>query len=58
MDLNQLYFEHQILLMRAGHAACQRAGQMHRESARAIAVAIACLHRASGAAALQQWESR
>ncbi|MDF8332990.1 hypothetical protein [Novosphingobium cyanobacteriorum] len=57
MDLNQLYFDHQLQLMRARSTPCASARLRHRESAGRIAHAIATVHRASGAAALRQWEA-
>jgi hypothetical protein len=48
MDLNQLYFDHQISLMRAEATGCGRTRIFHR---------IALRHRASGAAALWHWET-
>lgn len=57
LDLNQLYFDHQILLMRAHLAVCDKARLLHRDAARSVARAIASLHRASGATALLQWEA-
>lgn len=57
MDLNQLYFDHQISLMRAEATGCGRTRIFHRNNASTIARRIALRHRASGAAALWHWET-
>ena len=58
MDLNQLYFDHQISLMRAAGAGCDRLRLLHHNNALAIARRIACIHRDSGARAVGGWLQR
>lgn len=53
MDLNQLYFEHQLLLMRA---TCGAQHEKHEVAASLIAGRIGCMQRALGAAAAPVWE--
>ncbi|MBO9574874.1 MAG: hypothetical protein J7494_03975 [Sphingobium sp.] len=55
MDLNELYFDHQISLMRADAADCGRLRLLHRNNALAIARRIVGIHRASGAGAVISW---
>ena len=57
LDLNQLYFDHQISVMR--RAATDNAGlrRVHGNNAAIVAHRIARIHRASGAAALYDWET-
>ncbi len=57
MDLNRLYFDHQVSLMRASAARCAQGRQRHRADATATARSIETIHRASGAAALGEWEA-
>ena len=56
MDLNQLYHDHQLLLMRADFARCDASRLVHRVDASAIAQRIETLHRSSGAAVLRNWQ--
>jgi len=56
MDLNQLYHEHQLSLMRGATLLCDAGGSVHREHASDIARKIMHLHRISGAKALKNWE--
>ena len=58
MDLNQLYFDHQLLLIRAERAASCGARHEHELSASRIAGRIGCAQRALGAAAAPNWESQ
>jgi hypothetical protein len=58
MDLNQLYFDHQISLMRIDGARSDADRQDHRRAAAAIAERIRGKLRATGAAALREWEPR
>jgi hypothetical protein len=58
MDLNQLYYDHQILLMRAAKAPNGTDKAAHRANAATIARTITGMHRASGARAMQSWECR
>ncbi len=57
MDLNELYFDHQISLMRADATDCGRLRLLHRNNALAIARRIACIQRASGAGAIRGWDA-
>jgi hypothetical protein len=56
LDLNQLYFDYQISLMRATSSA--RLRLIHGSNAAMTARSIERVHRASGAAALRHWEAR
>ncbi len=58
MDLNQLYFDHQISLMQADAAECSRLRLLHHNNALAIARRVACIHRDSGARAVRGWVQR
>lgn len=55
MDLNRLYFDHQILLMRADATGSAQLRLIHGRNAAIIARSIRRIHRASGAAALRNW---
>jgi len=55
MDLNQLYHDHQLLLMRAARAGCRERSRAHRVNAIEIARHIERIHRSSGAAVLPSW---
>lgn len=57
MDLNQLYFDHQMLLIRAHRAASRDARHEHEIDASQIAGRIGCMQRALGAAAAPSWEA-
>lgn len=57
MDLNALYFDHQISLIRAGEARCGDSGQHHRAAARTTARAIARWQHGLGAGAAPQWRA-
>ena len=57
MDLNQLYFDHQLLLMRAGRAASRKAQHEHEVCASHIAGRIGCMQRTLGASAAPTWEA-
>ena len=57
MDLNQLYYDHQMLLMRALRAAPGEARQMLETGARRLACHISSIQRRSGAAAAASWET-
>lgn len=57
MDLNQLYFDHQVLMMRAGRAVSCGARHEHEIDASHIAGRIGCMQRSMGAAAAPQWEA-
>lgn len=58
MDLNELYFDHQISLMRSASAGCGRLRLLHHNNALAIARRIVCIHRDSGARAVDGWLQR
>ena len=57
MDLNQLYFDHQLLLMKAAGAASDRARHEHEAVASRVAGRIGRTQRALGAAAAPLWEA-
>jgi hypothetical protein len=57
VDLNQLYHDHQLSLMRAIRTHCDRGRALHRGNASRIARMIERIHRASGATALRNWEA-
>jgi len=58
LDFNQLYFDHQISLMRASAAQSVPLRSLHRSDAFKIARHIEGLHRAAGAGAAANWEAR
>lgn len=58
MDFNQLYFDHQVLLMRADDASSDGAQHQHAFDASLIAGRIGCMQRALGAGAAPLWEAR
>lgn len=57
MDLNQLYFDHQILLMKAGRAVSAQLRHEHEVSASHIAGRIGCMQRSMGAASAPAWDA-
>ncbi len=57
MPLNQLYFDHQVSLMRADETSCLWARQDLELEASLIAGRIACMQRAVYAAAAPTWEA-
>jgi hypothetical protein len=57
MDLNKLYFDHQIAVMRADGAVSFAFGRDRRSDASLIAGRIGCVQRALGAAAAEGWET-
>lgn len=57
MDLNQLYFDHQLLRMRADRAKSCGVQREHERGAARIAARIAGIQRAQDAAAAPIWES-
>ena len=57
MDLNQLYYDHQLSLMRASAAFDSRVRQVQEKHARTIARTIEGQLRARGAAAAHRWEA-
>ena len=57
MDLNKLYFDHQILIMRACDAEPGDVRSVHETGARRIAGSIGSIQRRSGAPAANGWEA-
>ena len=57
MDLNQLYFDHQIAVMRADRAPSRQFRRDHRFDASLIAGRIGCMQRALRAGAAPAWEA-
>jgi len=57
VDLNQLYFEHQVLLMRADRSDLPGERIGHERGAALIAGRIGCIQRASGAGAAKAWRT-
>ncbi len=58
MDLNQLYHDHQISLMRASATGSAQLRHAHHANAAGIAQRIEHIHRAAGAGAASRWEAR
>lgn len=58
MDLNRLYFDHQLLLMRADGAQSDDAQHQHQLDATLLAGRIGGLLRGIGAGAAPAWEAR
>ncbi len=56
MDLNQLYFDHQLLLMKAAGAASDSVRHEHEAVASRVAGRIGRTQRALGAPAAPVWE--
>lgn len=56
MDLNRLYFDHQVLLMQARAAKAGDKRQGLETGARRIACRIGSIQRHSGASAAKSWE--
>ena len=56
MDLNQLYFDHQVLLIKAARADTCAARHEHEVSASHVAGRIGCMQRAVGASAAPAWD--
>ena len=57
MDLNQLYSDHQLLLMRMDRAPTRALRHLQEVAASHLAGRIGGLQRALGAAAAPSWES-
>lgn len=55
MDLNRLYFDHQLLLMQAEREPCPDRRLLHRHGAALIAGRIGCMQVALGAQAAGGW---
>jgi hypothetical protein len=56
VDLNRLYFDHQISIMRASRSATFAGRERHAWRASRIAGRIGCAQRALGAAAAPGWD--
>lgn len=57
MDLNQLYFDHQLLLIKALRSDSAGARHEHEVGASHVAGRIGCMQRSLGAAAAPVWET-
>ena len=57
MDLNQLYADHQLLLIKTGQAPSSEARRRHEIGASLVAGRIGCIQRAVGAAGAPAWET-
>lgn len=57
MDLNQLYFDHQVLLIRADNASTRRTQHESLLDAGLIAARIGCRQHALGASAARSWDA-
>ena len=57
MDLTQLYFDHQLLQMKARRALSHDVRRAHESGASLIAGRIGCMQRALGAAGAPGWEA-
>ena len=57
MDLNQLYFDHQLQLMEAERAGTVGRRQAHEVAASHIAYRIGGMQRALGAPAARSWDA-
>jgi hypothetical protein len=55
VDLNQLYFDHQFLLMQAERASCPERRHFHLQDAALVAGRVARMQRAMGARAARSW---
>jgi hypothetical protein len=57
VDLNQLYSDHQVLLMRGARATSRGTRHEHEVGASLLAGQIGCMQRVLGAAAAPVWEA-
>jgi hypothetical protein len=57
VDLNRLYFDHQILLMRAQGAGSPDGRRGHEAAASGLAAHISCIQRTLGAPAALAWHA-
>lgn len=57
VDLNQLYFDHQLLMIKASQSISARARHEHEVGASHVAGRIGCMQRLLGAAAAPDWEA-
>jgi hypothetical protein len=55
MDLNQLYFEHQSQMMKAGSASLAEVRELHERNADILADRIGQMQHVMGAAAAASW---
>jgi hypothetical protein len=55
VDFNQLYRDHQLLLMRADGAPNEGVRQLHEVAASQVAGRIGCMQRALGASGSHAW---
>jgi hypothetical protein len=55
MDMNQLYFDHQLLRMQADRAPSPETTALHNRGAALVAGRIGCMQRAIGAYAAPNW---
>lgn len=58
MNLNQLYFRHQLLLIRADQSASADSRRLRRAAAARIACRIGSVQRKLGAAGAPAWEAQ
>lgn len=57
MDLNQLYFDHQVLLIGAARALSCELRKEHELGASQIAQRIGCMQKSVGAGAAAGWDA-
>ena len=57
MDLNQLYFDHQLLLMRAARAPTDALRRNHEMAAVKVAGHVRTMQRTLGASAAGTWDA-
>ena len=57
MDLNQLYFDHQLLLMRAARAPTNDVRRVHELAAVKVARHVRTMQRTLGASAAGTWDA-
>jgi len=55
VDLNRLYFDHQLHLIQAQRAQSAESRQLYRQGASLLAGRIGCMQNALGADAAQGW---
>ena len=58
MDLNELYFEHQMLLMKAQRSPSSTGRRQYEITASGVAGRIGGVQRLLGAAAAPEWQAR
>ena len=57
MDLNRLYSDHQLLLLRAERAPTEDLRERHEIAASPLAGRIGCMQRAMGADGARVWDA-